>query len=215
MYRHFVLYLLKTTPPTKSCNRFKQDCTSSRADAYAPHLRTNLSLITVYSSDMADAEDDGMRQQANAPGSPSAAQPEENDDGPSSPPGEGSSSSSSAAAPPPKATTAYFLFSNEQRPLVKADQPGLKITEVAKAIGERWKALTSEEKAVRGSSENKRANILNDNGRLRQKEWESCSYSLFASQIVCIGVAVLRVSSQGAERRVEGVRGGAPRGGWQ
>ena len=54
-----------------------------------------------------------------------------------------------SSAPPPKATTAYFLFASDQRPQLKAAQPHLKVTEVAKHIGELWKALSAEDKAVR------------------------------------------------------------------
>lgn len=41
---------------------------------------------------------------------------------------------------------AYFLFSNDVRGKVKADNPDLKVTEIAKAIGEMWAKATDKEK---------------------------------------------------------------------
>lgn len=39
------------------------------------------------------------------------------------------------------------MFSGEQRPLLKATQPELKVTEVAKEMGRLWKAMDEDEKA--------------------------------------------------------------------
>ena len=50
---------------------------------------------------------------------------------------------------PKKAMTSYLAYSNEQRPLIKQEQPSLSMTEISKVIGQRWKALSSEEQEVR------------------------------------------------------------------
>ena len=54
-----------------------------------------------------------------------------------------------------RAPTAFFIFSEEQREGTRAEcqaqaEPGAKVSvgPVAKAIGEKWRALTDEEKAV-------------------------------------------------------------------
>jgi hypothetical protein len=41
----------------------------------------------------------------------------------------------------------YIIFSNEQRPKVKAEFPKLKFGPIAKKIGKLWQALTPEERA--------------------------------------------------------------------
>jgi len=48
---------------------------------------------------------------------------------------------------PKKPTTSFFVFSSEQRPLLKQTQPELKVTEVAKEMGRLWKAMDDHEKA--------------------------------------------------------------------
>ncbi len=48
----------------------------------------------------------------------------------------------------PKAgLSAFMFFSSAQRESVKADNPGIAFGEVGKILGERWKALTPEDKA--------------------------------------------------------------------
>ena len=47
---------------------------------------------------------------------------------------------------PKRATTAYFFFTADMRERVKEENPDLKVTEIAKVIGAKWKALTDEEK---------------------------------------------------------------------
>ena len=47
---------------------------------------------------------------------------------------------------PKRATTAYFYFTADMRERVKEENPDLKVTEIAKVIGAKWKALTDEEK---------------------------------------------------------------------
>jgi hypothetical protein len=44
--------------------------------------------------------------------------------------------------------TAFFLFSNEQRPKLKAQFPKLKLPAIAKKIGKLWHALSPEERAI-------------------------------------------------------------------
>ena len=41
---------------------------------------------------------------------------------------------------------AFFLFSGDMRPKVKAENPDMKVTEVAKHIGELWKNISDKEK---------------------------------------------------------------------
>jgi hypothetical protein len=41
---------------------------------------------------------------------------------------------------------AYFLFSGDMRAKVKADNPDMKVTEIAKHIGELWKNISEKEK---------------------------------------------------------------------
>jgi len=65
---------------------------------------------------------------------------------------DGSSSKSKVKKPkdpnaPKKPTTSFFVFSSQQRPLLKATQPELKVTEVAKEMGRLWKAMDDEDKA--------------------------------------------------------------------
>ncbi|EWM23164.1 fact complex subunit ssrp1 [Nannochloropsis gaditana] len=49
---------------------------------------------------------------------------------------------------PKQALSAYMLFTQASREAVKAEQPGLKVTEISKVMGERWRALSAEEKKV-------------------------------------------------------------------
>ena len=51
-----------------------------------------------------------------------------------------------AAEAPKKRMTAYFLFQKEMREITKTENPGLKLTDLAKKMGEKWRALTTEEK---------------------------------------------------------------------
>jgi hypothetical protein len=47
---------------------------------------------------------------------------------------------------PRGALTAFMAYSNSIRPEVKAANPSMGITDIAKEIGSRWRALTPEEK---------------------------------------------------------------------
>ena len=47
---------------------------------------------------------------------------------------------------PKRASGAYVFFTNEMRPKVCAEYPGIKFVDLGKVLGERWRALTPEEK---------------------------------------------------------------------
>lgn len=47
---------------------------------------------------------------------------------------------------PKRASGAYVFFTNEMRPKVLQEYPGIKFVELGKVLGERWRALTPEEK---------------------------------------------------------------------
>ena len=49
---------------------------------------------------------------------------------------------------PKKPLSAYIIFSKERRASVVAENPGMKVGEVAKVLGARWKAIGAEEKSV-------------------------------------------------------------------
>ncbi|MGK3737748.1 MAG: structure-specific recognition protein 1 [Bacillariaceae sp.] len=42
--------------------------------------------------------------------------------------------------------TAFMFYGSAMRPIIKKDQPEIKFTEMGKLIGEKWRAITSEEK---------------------------------------------------------------------
>ena len=47
---------------------------------------------------------------------------------------------------PKRASGAYVFFTNEMRPKVLDEYPGIKFVDLGKVLGERWRALTPEEK---------------------------------------------------------------------
>lgn len=47
---------------------------------------------------------------------------------------------------PKKALNAYMKFSQKQRANIMSENPGLKITEISKLIGQKWRGLSEEEK---------------------------------------------------------------------
>jgi hypothetical protein len=47
---------------------------------------------------------------------------------------------------PKRASGAYVFFTNEMRPLILEEYPGIKFVELGKVLGERWRALTPEQK---------------------------------------------------------------------
>jgi high mobility group protein B2 len=49
-------------------------------------------------------------------------------------------------AAPKRASGAYVFFTNEMRPKVLQEFPGIKFVDLGKVLGERWRALTPEEK---------------------------------------------------------------------
>lgn len=49
-------------------------------------------------------------------------------------------------AAPKRASGAYVFFTNEMRPKVLAEYPGIKFVDLGKVLGERWRALTADEK---------------------------------------------------------------------
>mmetsp|Transcript_4849 Transcript_4849/g.9269 ORF Transcript_4849/g.9269 Transcript_4849/m.9269 type:complete len:328 (-) Transcript_4849:114-1097(-) len=49
-------------------------------------------------------------------------------------------------AAPKRASGAYVFFTNEMRPKVLTEYPGIKFVDLGKVLGERWRALTPEEK---------------------------------------------------------------------
>ncbi|GFH44136.1 hypothetical protein CTEN210_00610 [Chaetoceros tenuissimus] len=57
--------------------------------------------------------------------------------------------------PPKRPLTAYFLFMEEQRPIVKEENPGARIGELTKIIGSKWKELDEESKVVYVEQANK------------------------------------------------------------
>jgi hypothetical protein len=48
---------------------------------------------------------------------------------------------------PKRPMGAYFLFSGDMRAKVKAENPDMKVTEIAKHIGELWAKASDKEKA--------------------------------------------------------------------
>ncbi|ORZ39441.1 high mobility group box domain-containing protein [Catenaria anguillulae PL171] len=60
---------------------------------------------------------------------------------------------------PKRPMTAFFIFSGEHRDEVKKANPDLKVGQIAKVLGERWRALSDAEKAkyqVKVDAEKKR-----------------------------------------------------------
>jgi hypothetical protein len=49
-------------------------------------------------------------------------------------------------AAPKRASGAYVFFTNDMRPKILSEYPGIKFVELGKVLGERWRALTPEEK---------------------------------------------------------------------
>jgi len=47
---------------------------------------------------------------------------------------------------PKRASGAYVFFTNEMRPIVMSQFPGIKFVDMGRVLGERWRALTPEEK---------------------------------------------------------------------
>ncbi|KAF2006974.1 Non-histone chromosomal protein 6, partial [Amniculicola lignicola CBS 123094] len=47
---------------------------------------------------------------------------------------------------PKRGLSAYMFFANDQRDKVREDNPGIKFGEVGKLLGEKWKALTVDQR---------------------------------------------------------------------
>lgn len=47
---------------------------------------------------------------------------------------------------PKRSLSAYMFFANENRDIVRAENPGIAFGQVGKLLGEKWKALTADEK---------------------------------------------------------------------
>lgn len=47
---------------------------------------------------------------------------------------------------PKRSLSAYMFFANENRDIVKAENPDITFGQVGKVLGEKWKALTEEDK---------------------------------------------------------------------
>jgi len=50
--------------------------------------------------------------------------------------------------PPKKPLSGYILFSNEQRPIVRKENPEIKFPEIARKLGLLWRTLPYEEKKI-------------------------------------------------------------------
>ncbi len=48
---------------------------------------------------------------------------------------------------PKRALSAYMFFANENRDIVRAENPGITFGQVGRILGEKWKALSEDEKA--------------------------------------------------------------------
>ncbi|ODV93063.1 hypothetical protein PACTADRAFT_184821 [Pachysolen tannophilus NRRL Y-2460] len=47
---------------------------------------------------------------------------------------------------PKRSLSAYMFFANETRDIVRAENPGIAFGQVGKVLGERWKALSDDQK---------------------------------------------------------------------
>ena len=47
---------------------------------------------------------------------------------------------------PKRSLSAYMFFANENRDVVRSENPGISFGQVGKLLGEKWKAMQSEEK---------------------------------------------------------------------
>lgn len=47
---------------------------------------------------------------------------------------------------PKRSLSAYMFFANENRDIVRAENPGISFGQVGKLLGEKWKALSADEK---------------------------------------------------------------------
>ena len=47
---------------------------------------------------------------------------------------------------PKRPLSTFFLFSQDERPKIKKDNPALSVADIAKLIGERWRAIGEDKK---------------------------------------------------------------------
>lgn len=47
---------------------------------------------------------------------------------------------------PKRSLSAYMFFANENRDIVRAENPGISFGQVGRLLGEKWKALSAEDK---------------------------------------------------------------------
>lgn len=47
---------------------------------------------------------------------------------------------------PKRSLSAYMFFANENRDIIRAENPGIAFGQVGKLLGEKWKAMGAEEK---------------------------------------------------------------------
>ena len=47
---------------------------------------------------------------------------------------------------PKRASGAYVFFTNQERPQIMKEFPGIKFTEMGRILGERWRSLDNDEK---------------------------------------------------------------------
>jgi len=47
---------------------------------------------------------------------------------------------------PKRSLSAYMFFANENRDIVRAENPGINFGQVGRLLGEKWKALSTEDK---------------------------------------------------------------------
>lgn len=47
---------------------------------------------------------------------------------------------------PKRPLSTFFLFSQDERPKIKKDNPSLSVAEIAKLIGERWRSIPDDKK---------------------------------------------------------------------
>ncbi|CAI5759276.1 unnamed protein product [Candida verbasci] len=48
---------------------------------------------------------------------------------------------------PKRSLSAYMFFANENRDIVRAENPGISFGQVGKVLGDKWKALSDDDKA--------------------------------------------------------------------
>merc|ERR1712012_1329196 len=73
---------------------------------------------------------------------------------------------------PKRPMGAYFLFMNDHRDATKAENPGMKIGEIAKILGQKWANLEKEEQAKEAKAKYEEAKKKYDAGEPAEEEEE-------------------------------------------